>query len=184
MRISDWCSDVCSSDLIAFAAEPAIVELAAFNDAQIAWLRALASNFSLADAARVKDIERTTNHDVKAVEYFIKERLNSKPAMQAAAEFVHFACTSEDINNLAYALMLAEGCTKVMWPVTTTLLEKLRSMAHELAELSMLARKHAQPASPTTLGKELANVLHRPARSEERRVGKECVSTCRSRWSP
>src|SRR3546814_745989 len=122
--------------LIALAAEPAIVELAAFNDAQIAWLRALASNFSLADAARVKDIERTTNHDVKAVEYFIKERLNSKPAMQAAAEFVHFACTSEDINNLAYALMLAEGCTKVMWPVTTTLLEKLRSMAHEMAERS------------------------------------------------
>src|SRR3546814_1454797 len=127
MRISDWCSDVCSSDLIAFAAEPAIVELAAFNDAQIAWLRALASNFSLADAARVKDIERTTNHDVKAVEYFIKERLNSKPAMQAAAEFVHFACTSEDINNLEI------GRANVGTPVTNAqlvcrlLLEKKKS---------------------------------------------------------
>ncbi|PKM08408.1 MAG: adenylosuccinate lyase [Gammaproteobacteria bacterium HGW-Gammaproteobacteria-4] len=149
--------------LIALAAEPAIAELAAFDDGQVAWLRALASDFSLTDAARVKEIERTTNHDVKAVEYFIKERLAATPSLRAAAEFVHFACTSEDINNLAYALMLAEGCTKVMWPATTRLLEKLRGMAHEMAELAMLARTHGQPASPTTLGKELANVLHRLA---------------------
>ncbi len=153
--------------LLALAAEPGIAELAPFPDADASRLRALADGFSPADAARVKDIERTTNHDVKAVEYFIKERLQGDAALAPALEFVHFACTSEDINNLSYALMLREGRDAVLLPRLDEVIAKLRAMAHEHAALPMLSRTHGQTASPTTVGKEFANVVARLARQRE-----------------
>jgi adenylosuccinate lyase len=147
--------------LLALAAEPGIVELAPFPEAVAARLRALAEDFSVADAARVKEIERTTNHDVKAVEYFIKERLKDDAELGPALEFVHFACTSEDINNLSYALMLQQAYTTVIAPRTWDVVGTLRAMAHAHADLPMLSRTHGQTASPTTVGKELANVVAR-----------------------
>ncbi|HZX80213.1 MAG TPA: adenylosuccinate lyase [Lysobacter sp.] len=153
--------------LIALAAEPAIVELPAFSDAAVARLRDFADGLSLADAARVKEIERTTNHDVKAVEYLIKERLKDDAELAPALEFVHFACTSEDINNLSYALMLREARDEVMAPRLRELIAKLRDMAHAHADLPMLSRTHGQTASPTTVGKEIANVVARLERQRE-----------------
>ena len=158
--------------LLALAAEPAIVELKPFSDAAVARLRALADGLSVADAARVKEIERTTNHDVKAVEYLIKERLKDDAGelsgeLGPALEFVHFACTSEDINNLSYSLMLAEARESVMLPKLDALIDTLRAMAHEHAALPMLSRTHGQTASPTTVGKELANVVARLRRQRE-----------------
>ena len=153
--------------LLALAAEPGIVELAPFPPAAIARLRALADDLSVADAARVKEIERTTNHDVKAVEYLIKERLKDDPELGPALEFVHFACTSEDINNLSYALMLNESRNTVMLPKLDQLIARLRAMAHEHAALPMLSRTHGQTASPTTVGKEIANVVARLLRQRE-----------------
>jgi adenylosuccinate lyase len=147
--------------LLALASESHITELPPFSGTAIDRLRALASGFSVADAARVKEIERTTNHDVKAVEYFIKERLKDDAELGPALEFVHFACTSEDINNLSYALMLNEAYTTVLAPKTWEVVEKLQAMAHEHAALPMLSRTHGQTASPTTVGKELANVVAR-----------------------
>jgi adenylosuccinate lyase len=147
--------------LLALAAEPGIVELPAFAPGAIARLRAVADGFAVDDAARVKEIERTTNHDVKAVEYFIKERLQDDAELGPALEFVHFACTSEDINNLSYALMLSEGRDRIMMPKLDELVARLRAMAHEHAALPMLSRTHGQTASPTTVGKELANVVAR-----------------------
>ena len=147
--------------LLALAAEPGIAELPPFSGPATARLRALAADFSVADAARVKEIERTTNHDVKAVEYFIKERLADDAELGPALEFVHFACTSEDINNLSYALMLQAGYVGVLAPRTAAVLAKLQAMAHDLAALPMLSRTHGQTASPTTVGKELANVVAR-----------------------
>lgn len=153
--------------LLALAAHPGIAELKPFSAAATSRLRALASGFSVADAERVKDIERTTNHDVKAVEYFIKERLRDDTDAETAAElgpaleFVHFACTSEDINNLSYSLMLAEARREVLQPALAQLEQKLRELAHAHASLPMLSRTHGQTASPTTVGKEIANVLAR-----------------------
>ena len=159
--------------LLALANEPGIPELAAFGDAATARLRALARDFSPADAARVKEIERTTNHDVKAVEYFIKERLADDAELGPALEFVHFACTSEDINNLSYGLMLDAARREVMLPALDGVTATLRGMAHELADLPMLSRTHGQTASPTTVGKELANVV---ARLERQRAQLVAVS--------
>ncbi|MDH5823202.1 adenylosuccinate lyase [Luteimonas sp. RD2P54] len=153
--------------LLALAAHPGIAELPAFDASQDAKLRGLADGFSVADAARVKEIERTTNHDVKAVEYFIKERLQSESDLAPALEFVHFACTSEDINNLSYALMLDDARQHVLLPRLDALIERLREMAHRHAGLAMLSRTHGQTASPTTLGKELANVAARLQRQGE-----------------
>ena len=153
--------------LLALANEPGIVELKPFSDAAVARLRALADGFSVADAARVKAIEATTNHDVKAVEYLIKERLQDDPELGPALEFVHFACTSEDINNLSYALMLSQARQDVLLPKIDALIQKLRAMAHEHAALPMLSRTHGQTASPTTVGKELANVVARLQRQGE-----------------
>ncbi|MBS0212783.1 MAG: adenylosuccinate lyase [Proteobacteria bacterium] len=147
--------------LLALAAEPGIVELPAFSDAATQRLRALARDFSPEDAARVKAIERTTNHDVKAVEYFIKERLKDDGELGPALEFVHFACTSEDINNLSYALMLQQAREEVLLPAIDRLAGTLRELAHAHAALPMLSRTHGQTASPTTVGKEFANVLAR-----------------------
>ena len=147
--------------LLALAAHPGIPELKPFSAEASARLRALASGFSVADAERVKEIERTTNHDVKAVEYFIKERLREDAELGPALEFVHFACTSEDINNLSYSLMLAEARREVLQPALLKLDAKLRELAHAHADLPMLSRTHGQTASPTTVGKEIANVLAR-----------------------
>ena len=147
--------------LLALAAEPGIVELEPFSAGATARLRALANDFSVADATRVKAIERTTNHDVKAVEYFLKEKLKDDEELGPALEFVHFACTSEDINNLSYALMLAQARTAVLLPTLDRLGETLRTLAHAHASLPMLSRTHGQTASPTTVGKELANTLAR-----------------------
>ena len=147
--------------LLALAAEPGIVELPAFSAEAIARLRALADAFGPDDAARVKKIEATTNHDVKAVEYFIKEQLKDDKELGPALEFVHFACTSEDINNLSYALMLRDARHDVLLPAVDRLIEKLRALAHAHAPLPMLSRTHGQTASPTTVGKEFANVLAR-----------------------
>ena len=153
--------------LLALAAEPGIAELADFSEAAAARLRALAEGFSVEDAARVKAIEATTNHDVKAVEYFIKERLKDDAELGPALEFVHFACTSEDINNLSYSLMLNEARQYVLLPKLDTLIQTLREMAHAHAGLPMLSRTHGQTASPTTVGKELANVVARLQRQGE-----------------
>jgi adenylosuccinate lyase len=124
-------------------------------------LRRRVADFSEADAQAIKDIERTTNHDVKAVEYWIKAGFAGDAELSAAAEFVHFACTSEDINNTSHALMLKSARAEVLLPALDALIDKLRSMAHALAEVPMLSRTHGQTASPTTLGKEVANVVAR-----------------------
>lgn len=153
--------------LLALAAEPGIGELAPFSESAATRLRALADGFSPADAAAVKAIERTTNHDVKAVEYFIKERLKDDAELAPALEFVHFACTSEDINNLSYALMLSEARQAVLLPALDQLIATLRSMAHAHADLPLLSRTHGQTASPSTVGKELANVVARLQRQTE-----------------
>ncbi len=127
----------------------------------------IAANFSEADAQRVKKIESTTNHDVKAVEYFLKERIAGNAELEAVSEFIHFACTSEDINNLSHGLMLKEGRGQVLLPQMDALIADLRHLAHEHADKPMLSRTHGQPASPTTLGKEIANVVHRLRRQRE-----------------
>lgn len=138
-----------------------ITEVPPLSGHAIGILNGILENFSAADASRIKDIERTTNHDVKAVEYFIKERIAGDAELEAVSEFVHFACTSEDINNLAHALMLRAGRERVLIPRMDEVAAAVRTLAHELADLPMLARTHGQPASPTTLGKELANVVYR-----------------------
>ena len=125
------------------------------------YLHGLVSNFSEADAAAIKEIEKTTNHDVKAVEYWIKAKFDARPELLKAAEFVHFACTSEDINNTSHALQIRVGRDTVLLPAIDGIIAKLREMAHLYAEVPMLSRTHGQTASPTTVGKELANVVVR-----------------------
>ncbi|MDE2155571.1 MAG: adenylosuccinate lyase [Xanthomonadaceae bacterium] len=159
--------------LLALAAESGIVELPAFAPAQIATLEAIAANFSVEDGRRIKAIEATTNHDVKAVEYFIKEKIGADASLAQAKEFVHFACTSEDINNLSYALMLRDARESVLLPAFDRIIASLRAMAHAHANLPMLARTHGQTASPTTLGKELANVVARLERQRRQLAGVE-----------
>jgi adenylosuccinate lyase len=153
--------------LLALAAEPAIAELPPFAPAQVAALKAIAAGFSVEDGSRIKAIEATTNHDVKAVEYFIKERIGNDGALAQAKEFVHFACTSEDINNLSYALMLRDARADVLLPAFDRIIASLRALAHTHAALPMLSRTHGQTASPTTLGKELANVVARLQRQRK-----------------
>ena len=152
--------------LLALAETKTIAELGALDAAARQFLLTLADGFSLQDAERIKAIEATTNHDVKAVEYFIKERIGQEKTkigadLAKAKEFVHFACTSEDINNLAYALMLRDARDGVLLPVLDKVIATLRQMAHALAAQAMLSRTHGQTASPTTLGKEIANVVAR-----------------------
>jgi adenylosuccinate lyase len=125
------------------------------------YLLGLVKNFSEADAVAIKDIEKTTNHDVKAVEYWIKSKFEARPELQGASEFVHFACTSEDINNTSHALQLRAGRDLVVLPGLDRIVLKLREMAHVYAEVPMLSRTHGQTASPTTVGKEIANVVVR-----------------------
>ena len=143
------------------AAHPGITEVPAFSADANQFLDRMILEFKLADAERIKGIERTTNHDVKAVEYFIKEKISEVPELHAVTEFVHFACTSEDINNLSHALMLREGLDHGLLPAMERIVDRLAELAHEHAEQPMLSRTHGQTASPSTVGKELANVVHR-----------------------
>ncbi|HKU78751.1 MAG TPA: adenylosuccinate lyase [Rhodanobacteraceae bacterium] len=147
--------------LIALSDETGIAELPPFPAAARARLRKIADDFSVDDAARIKEIEATTNHDVKAVEYFIKERIGDDATLAQAREFVHFACTSEDINNLSYALILRDAREHVLLTELDKTTARLRELAHANADLPMLSRTHGQTASPTTLGKEMANVVAR-----------------------
>ena len=153
--------------LIALGDEKAITEVEPFSTASRNVLMTFASRFSLQDAERIKSIEATTNHDVKAVEYFIKEKIGGNAELAKAKEFVHFACTSEDINNLSYSLMLRDARDGVFLPTLDKTIATLRALAHSLADQSMLSRTHGQTASPTTLGKEIANVVARLQRQRE-----------------
>ena len=159
--------------LKALAAEPKIVEVPPFDEAVLAEIDDVIAGFSLEDAAVVKAIEATTNHDVKALEYWLKERFAGVPAVSAVSEFIHFACTSEDINNLSHALMLREARDEVLLPKLAEVSDKLRSLAHELAAVPMMSRTHGQPATPTTLGKEVANVLYRLERQAKQLSAQE-----------
>ncbi|MBX3680718.1 adenylosuccinate lyase [Cognatazoarcus halotolerans] len=147
--------------LKALAAEPALAEVAAFSKATVTQLDAVVEGFLPADGEAVKAIEATTNHDVKAVEYWLKKRFADNTEVQKVSEFIHFACTSEDINNTSHALMLNDARTKVILPKLDQVISRFRTLAHELADDAMLSRTHGQPASPTTLGKEMANIAYR-----------------------
>lgn len=153
--------------LQSLAAHPGVAEVPAFSPATQALLESVISDFSTQDARRVKDIERTTNHDVKAVEYLIKEKIAGNSELETVSEFVHFACTSEDINNLSHALMLREGRDSVLLPLADEVIGSVRALAHAYADQPMLSRTHGQPASPTTLGKEMANVVARLRKQRE-----------------
>src|SRR5690606_12872528 len=145
--------------------DPGLPELPSFTAAARARLAQLVRDFSEADAARIKEIERTTNHDVKAVEYWLKEQVAGDAELARAAEFIHFACTSEDINNTSHALMLSRARAEVIVPRLRQIAGKLEDMARLYADQPMLSRTHGQPASPTTLGKEFANVAARLGRA-------------------
>jgi adenylosuccinate lyase len=148
-----------------------IPEVPSLSSDDTDYLLSIAEDFSLEDAQVIKQTELTTNHDVKAVEYFIKSKLQSRPALAAISEFVHFACTSEDINNLAHALMLKDGLNEVLLPQMQQLITALATLANDHADVSMLSRTHGQTASPTTLGKEFANVVMRLRRQVESITG-------------
>ncbi len=148
-----------------------IPEVPSLSSDDTDYLLSIAEDFSLEDAQVIKQTELTTNHDVKAVEYFIKSKLQGRPALAAISEFVHFACTSEDINNLAHALMLKDGLNEVLLPQMQQLITALATLAHDHADVSMLSRTHGQTASPTTLGKEFANVVMRLRRQVESITG-------------
>ncbi len=147
--------------LQSLAAHDGIAEIPALSENASNQLDRIISEFSEADAQRVKNIEKATNHDVKAVEYFLKEKIASDKELEPVSEFFHFACTSEDINNLSYALMLRTGRSQVILEPMDQIIAALRDMAHRYAEIPMLTRTHGQPASPSTLGKEIANVVYR-----------------------
>ena len=153
------------------AAHEGVPEVPSLSKAATRTLNNIAEKFSEVDARRIKDIEATTNHDVKAVEYFIKERFDGNRELKTIAEFVHFACTSEDINNLAHALMLRDGLQSVLLPVMHDIAAKLASLAKDSASAAMLSRTHGQTASPTTMGKEIANVVARLRRQLEQLEG-------------
>ena len=147
--------------LKALAAESRLPECPTFSSATVAQLDRIASGFSIDDAEAVKGIESRTNHDVKAVEYWLKDTLADNPEVTRVGEFIHFGCTSEDINNVSHALMLKDAVGAILLPELDRLIARLRDLAHRLAELPMLARTHGQPATPTTLGKEMANIAAR-----------------------
>ena len=149
------------------AATSAIAEVPALSEQANELLNAIVDNFNEDDAARIKEIERTTNHDVKAVEYFLKEQVADNAELQSINEFIHFACTSEDINNLSHALMLSEARDSVILPYCDKLVAELTRLAIELKTVPMMARTHGQPASPTTMGKEMANVMIRLSRQRK-----------------
>ncbi len=154
--------------LKALAAAPGIAEVPAFSSDALAELDLVVAGFALADADAVKKIEATTNHDVKAVEYWLKDRFAGNAEVMRVIEFIHFACTSEDINNVSHALMLNDARSEILLPGLDRVIERFRALAHDLADLPMLARTHGQPATPTTLGKEMANVAARLIRARAR----------------
>jgi len=156
--------------LQALAARQEILEVPTLSAHANNLLNKIADHFSAEDAQRVKNIERTTNHDVKAVEYFLKEKISGNHELEAITEFIHFACTSEDINNLSHALMLREGRDQVLISEMDRVIHAIVHLAHEHADKPMLSRTHGQPASPTTLGKEMANTVHRLRRQREQIV--------------
>ncbi len=153
--------------LQALSNEGAIGEVPQFSDAANNYLEAILANFGEEDAQRIKDIERTTNHDVKAVEYYLKEKIADNAELHAVTEFIHFACTSEDINNLSHALMLKGGRDEIILKEIDQLNSAIRGLALDNAEIPMLCRTHGQTASPSTLGKEMANVVYRLQRQRE-----------------
>ena len=159
--------------LKALAAEPKISEVAPFSANTLAEIDGVINDFSLDNAAEVKAIEATTNHDVKAIEYWLKQLFAANAEVHAANEFIHFACTSEDINNLSHALMLRQARNEVLLPKLQEIVAKLQNMAHELAATPMMSRTHGQPATPTTLGKEIANVLQRLRRQIKQLAAQE-----------
>ena len=147
--------------------EAGFAELPPFSKPALALLEGLASNFTEDDAARIKSIEAVTNHDVKAVEYWLKEKVNDVPELVKASEFIHFACTSEDINNTSHGMMLHTARDTVLLPALDKLIERLSEIAHLHADMPMMSRTHGQPASPTTMGKEIANVVARLRRAQQ-----------------
>ena len=149
------------------AATTEIKEVPRLSSQAESFLDNIVNEFSEADAQRIKDIERTTNHDVKAVEYFLKEKVADQPELHAINEFIHFACTSEDINNLSHGLMLNEAREQLILPYCDQLISELKRLAIELKSVPMMARTHGQPASPTTMGKEMANVMLRLKRQRQ-----------------
>ena len=161
--------------LKALAAASELTEIAAFSPATIKELDAAIANFSESDAAQVKAIEARTNHDVKALEYWLKDKFAANPEINKASEFIHFACTSEDINNLSHGLMLKTARDEVMLPFLANLMARLKELATQLANQPMLSRTHGQTASPSTMGKELANVLYRLQRQEKQLKNNEIL---------
>ena len=159
--------------LNALAAEPKIGEVAPFSATTLAEIDSVINGFSLSNAAEVKAIEATTNHDVKAIEYWLKQRFAHNAEVHAVGEFIHFACTSEDINNLSHALMLRQARDEVLLPQLREIAAKLQQMAHALAAVPMMSRTHGQPATPTTMGKEIANVLARLQRQIQQLAAQE-----------
>ncbi|MDP2133079.1 MAG: adenylosuccinate lyase [Sulfuritalea sp.] len=153
--------------LKALAAATEMIECPAFSESTITHLDNIIANFSVADADAVKVIEARTNHDVKAMEYWLKDSLAGNPEVMRVSEFIHFGCTSEDINNASHALMLRDAVNGNLLPDLDRLIARLRELAHQLAELPMLARTHGQPATPTTLGKEMANIAARLMRARK-----------------
>ena len=147
--------------LIHLSKQPGISEVPEFSSTAIGTLQSLVTDFDLTEAEKVKQIEKTTNHDVKAVEYYLKDQIKEQPELQAVSEFIHFACTSEDINNLSYGLMISGAREQVLMPALNRLVQTLDGLANQHATEPMLARTHGQPASPTTVGKEIANVCFR-----------------------
>lgn len=161
--------------LKALAAEPTLKEIAPFSAQTVKELDSAIVNFSETEAAQVKTIEARTNHDVKALEYWLKERFGSNAEVNKVSEFIHFACTSEDINNLSHGLMLKTARDNVMLPMLDKLIARLTELAKQLADAPMLAHTHGQPASPTTLGKEIANVVYRLRRQRKQLVAVEIL---------
>ncbi len=161
--------------LKALSAAPQLAEVAAFSPATLKELDDTIAGFGEKEAAEVKAIESRTNHDVKALEYWLKERFDGNAEIRKASEFIHFACTSEDINNLSHALMLKSARDTVLLPMLESMIARLTDLAHELADAAMLAHTHGQPASPTTLGKEIANVVYRLRRQRKQLAATEIL---------
>lgn len=161
--------------LKALSAAPELTEIAPFSDETIQELNTSISEFDEADAVQVKAIEARTNHDVKALEYWLKEKFDGNPEIKKASEFIHFACTSEDINNLSHGLMLKSARDQIMLPFLSTIISRLDDLSKALAEQPLLSRTHGQTASPTTMGKELANVAYRLKRQQKQVVSNEVL---------
>ena len=161
--------------LKALSAATGLNEIAPFSKEAIAELDAAIADFSEADAAQVKAIESRTNHDVKALEYWLKENFDGNSEIKKASEFIHFACTSEDINNLSHGLMLKTARDTVMLPFLANLIARLSELSQQLADQPMLSRTHGQTASPTTMGKELANVVYRLQRQQKQLQNNEML---------